>query len=259
MSPLAGQRVLVTRPRADAEELCALLVAEGADPVSIPVVRLRSLRTEIELESWRARIRAGDFDLLVFTSANAVRQLAVRPPDGGTVELYAIGPGTARAAAHLGWDPQRTPDRFIAESLADLLVNSGVSGRRVLLPRAAGARDVLPRTLEAEGARVEVVELYRAEPELDSAKALRAELAEGRLDWLTFTSSSTVSAFAELAGQALLSPGCRVACIGPVTARTAMALGLKPSVVAPVHSLEGLVAAVAAAPVPDNGTSNGLP
>ncbi|MGA9776159.1 MAG: uroporphyrinogen-III synthase, partial [Candidatus Dormiibacterota bacterium] len=92
MSPLAGQRVLVTRPRADAEELCSLLVAAGADPISIPVVRLRPLRTETELESWRARIRAGDFDLLVFTSANAVRQLAVGPADGGAVKLYAIGP-----------------------------------------------------------------------------------------------------------------------------------------------------------------------
>lgn len=251
MSGLAGARVLVTRPEGEDGELARLLEDAGAVPIPLPVMSLRPLLGPEQLEELRAAVRAGRFHLIAFTSAHAVRLLALAPPADLRLELFAIGPGTAAAARELGWSPRPLPSQFVAESLAAAMLAFGVRGRRVLLPRAAGARDALPRALEEAGAIVTEVPLYRAEPALGSGPRLRQLLQAGRLDWVTFTSSSTVSSFSELAGRAL-PQRCRVACIGPVTAASARQLAIEPDVVARVHSLAGLVAAMAAAPVPDN-------
>ena len=251
MSRLSGARVLVTRPEPADGGLGVLLRAAGAEPVWVPVIRLIPLLGPEEMDALRAEVQSGRFDIVAFTSANALRLLGVDHPSGSGTELFAIGPGTAAAARKLGWMPRPLPQEFVAESLAEAMLASGVSGRRVLLPRAEGARDVLPRALEEAGADVTEVALYRASADQASAPKLRSLLRDAP-DWITFTSSSTVRGFAELAQGRGLPPGSRVACIGPITATTAEAYGLGPEVVAKVHSLPGLVAAMAAAPVDDN-------
>ncbi len=252
MTLLRGARVLVTRPEPEDVGLGALLVAAGAEPIRIPVISLTPLLGPAEMQQLRTEVREGRYDIVAFTSANAVRLLAIERPIGSETELFAIGPGTAAAARRLGWTPRPLPQEYLAESLAEVMVASGVRGRRVLLPRAEGAREVLPRVLEGAGARVTGVALYRAAADRASAPGLRQLLLEAPPDWVTFTSSSSVRGYAQLAQGRGLPPGSRVACIGPVTAKTAESLSLGPDVVARVHSLPGLVAAMEAAPVNDN-------
>jgi uroporphyrinogen-III synthase len=254
---LSGQRVLVTRASHQAPALADLLAAVGAIPIAIPVMRVDPIGAPERRRRLRGRIWNGEFDDLVFTSANTVRMLLATAPPGPPpgLRVFAIGPGTAAALAEFGWHPQVLPEGFIAESLAARMVALGVSGRRVLLPRAEGARPTLPELLEAAGARVETLALYRMEPELSQGPRLREALAEGGLDWATFTSGSSVSCFRELAGTLPLPEACAVACIGPVTAAALRRIGIEPSVVAPTHSMAGLVEALAAScrRLPENG------
>ena len=244
--------MLVTRPEPEGVGLRALLIAAGAEPIAIPVISLTPLLSPAGMEDLRAEVSAGRYDIVAFTSANAVRLLAIERPAGSATELFAIGPGTAAAARKMGWTPRPLPQEYLAESLAEAMVAFGVRGRRVLLPRAEGAREVLPRVLQDAGANVIEVALYRAAADRESAPRLRQLLLDAPPDWVTFTSSSTVRGYAELAQGRGLPAGSRVACIGPVTAKTAESLGLGPDVVARVHSLPGLVAAMEATPVDDN-------
>ncbi|MHB8331666.1 MAG: uroporphyrinogen-III synthase [Candidatus Dormibacteria bacterium] len=245
---LQGLRVLVTRAQDQAQALSTLLEAEGASPVSIPVMRLHPLLSESRLEELRRSLREGGFDDLVFTSANAVRLLLAGVPAEArpSLRVFAIGPGTAASLRALGWRAEELPQGFIAESLAASIVALGVAGRRLLLPRAQGAREVLPELLERAGASVEVVSLYRMQPELAAQASLQLALRQGDLDWATFTSGSSVDCFLELAQDVPLPPQCAVACIGPITAAALRRARIEPQVVAPTHSMEGLVEALAA-------------
>lgn len=254
-SPLEGRRVLVTRAAGQAPVLGEMLSAEGASPIGVPVIRRQDLMDAATREALLARIGAEEFDDLVFTSANAVDCLwggGAAAPAGPRV--YAIGPGTAAALERAGWAVETLPAGFIAESLVERISQAGVSGRRILIPRARGARDVLPRLLEQMGALVEVVELYEMVPEWASQEAL-TELLWGRgIDCVTFTSGSTVRCFAALAGPLRPAPECVLAALGPVTAEEARRHGMAPQVVAQTHSLPGLVDALRSwyAALPEN-------
>ncbi|MEA2468499.1 MAG: uroporphyrinogen methyltransferase / synthase, partial [Thermoleophilaceae bacterium] len=150
------------------------------------------------------------------------------------VTVAAIGPGTAAELRRGGIRADVVPPRSIAESLVEALADVPVEGRRVLVARAAEARDVLPAALEERGAHVDVVPLYDtvAEPVTEPI---------GEADYVTFTSSSTVRFFME---SARVPEGARVVSIGPVTSATARELGLTVHVEAEQHDIEGLVAAV---------------
>src|SRR5262249_16779185 len=137
-----------------------------------------------------------------------------------------------------------------AEGLLEALAREDVRGLRILLPRAAGARPVLPETLVAWGARVDEVIAYQAitPPDAD-VDGLRAALAAGTISALTFTSSSTVRNFAELLGPAEIaklggSAGPVIACIGPITAETAREVGLPVHVCPQDYTAQGLAAAL---------------
>jgi len=256
-SGLEGQLVLVTRAAHQAPALASLLAAAGAVPISIPVMRLDPLLAPGQIEQVQGRIWDGGFDDLVFTSANAVTLLLAGAPAGPPpgLRVFAIGPGTAAGLRAQGWGAELLPEGFIAESLAARMVELGVAGRRVLLPRAKGAREVLPELLGRSGALVETLDLYRMEPEEAMRASLQTALTEGGLSWVTFTSGSSVSCFVELAGDIPLPDGCAVACIGPVTAAALRRARFEPRVVALTHSMEGLVEALAAScsRLPENG------
>ncbi|HEY6538111.1 MAG TPA: uroporphyrinogen-III synthase, partial [Candidatus Dormibacteraeota bacterium] len=235
----------MTRAAHQAEELLDLLRARGALPLSVPVLELEPLLGEAELALLREGIQGGRWDDVVFTSANAVRlvlpRVGAEPP---AIRVFAIGPGTAALVEGLGWPVEALPESFIAESLAERLVADGVSGRRLLLPKAAGARPVLPRRLEAAGALVEEVEVYRMRPALRASLALERALAEPELDAVVFASASSVEGFRTLHREPELPPAVLVACIGPITAEAAIRAGIRPGLVAEEHSLLGLVAAL---------------
>lgn len=248
--PLAGCTVVVTRPRARSGPFESALREEGARVVSFPTIRIAPLEDPTALRE--ALDRADEYDWVVFTSVNAVESVAATAAADGTgsplaeLRAAAIGPATAAAARErLGLEVEVVPDEYRAEELAAAILAAAgeVSGLRFLLPRAAEAREALPRVLEASGAVVDEVAAYRtllADPE--EAGALRRRLEAGEVDWVTFTASSTVRGFARAVGPEV-GPA-RVAAIGPITAGTAREEGLRVDVVARDYTIPGLVRAL---------------
>jgi uroporphyrinogen III methyltransferase/synthase len=160
---------------------------------------------------------------------------------GATVA--AIGPGTARKLASGGIRADVVPERSVAEALVEALRDVDVDGKRVLVARAAEARDVLPDALRERGGQVDVVALYDT---LAESLDVATREALGRATYVTFTSSSTVNFFAEAGGLDALSPAARIVSIGPVTSSAALERGLQVDVEAERHDIDGLVEALVA-------------
>jgi uroporphyrinogen III methyltransferase/synthase len=250
--PLFGRRIVVTRAREQASELVARLAALGAAVVEVPAIAVAEPADGgAALAAAVDRLAAGAYDWLVLTSPNGARRLlaALRAAGRdaralGATRLAAIGPGTAEVLAAANLVADLVPPRFVAESLLTSFPTTGdgdVATGRVLLARAAVARDVLPDGLAERGWKVDVVEAYRTEPvPLDERAA--AALADAEI--VTFTSSSTVTNLLASAGTGAVPPV--VAAIGPITAATARDHGLTVDVEAEVHSLDGLVDALCA-------------
>lgn len=250
--PLAGRLVVVTRPRAQAQAFTALLEEAGATVLLVPTIVIEPPVSWEPLD--RALDRIADYGWAVFTSVNGVemtrRRLAERGREMGVLRgrrLAAIGPATAGALRDLGLEPEVVPEEYVAEGLAESLRGLIGPGERVLLARAADTRDVLVRELEAAGAQVDEVPAYRTRPAHEDAEELRRALAAGRVDVVTFTSSSTVRHFAGLFPSGdlprLLS-GVAIACIGPVTRATAGELGLEARIVPREYTIPALAHAI---------------
>lgn len=245
---LDGRTVVVTRPRGQADPLVGALRGRGARVVEYPTIRIRPPREVEPLR--RALERVEGYDWVVFTSVNGVRhvleeldELGRGPAALEEVRLAAIGPSTAGSLEEAGLDVDVVPEEYRAEALADALRRAGAAdGARVLLARAAEARDVLRERLEAGGASVDEVTAYETEPGRPDDADLERRMREGEIDWLTFTASSTVRNFVRMAGTRI-GPA-RVACIGPITARTARELGLPVHAVADEYTVPGLVRAL---------------
>jgi uroporphyrinogen III methyltransferase/synthase len=243
--PLHGRRVIVTRARAQASGLAATLRNLGAEVVELPAIRIEP---RIGAEEVRAAAAAiGVYELVCLTSPNGVRLLfeAIAAADLDSralagVTVAAIGPGTARALAKLGVVADIVPERFVAEGLIEALGEVEVEGSRVLVARAADARDVLPEYFEQRGAEVDVVALYETVREQPDAEAIEAAQAA---DYVTFTSSSTVTNLTEALGDRFPT-GARVVSIGPVTSEAVRAAGLSVDVETKRHDINGLVQAL---------------
>jgi uroporphyrinogen III methyltransferase/synthase len=248
--PLAGQRIVVTRARAQASSLSARLRELGADVIEMPAIRLESL-DPTPLHAALDNVRA--YDWLMFTSQNAVelawRAMRARALDArslGHMRIAAIGRATADALLHRGLAADVVPERFVAESLVEALERrTDVKGRRVLLPRAAEARDVLPEGLRALGAQVDVIPIYRTVLDGDGAARVAGRLRAGEIDLVTLSSSSTARFFVDAVG-AEAARGAPAASIGPVTSAAARALGLRVTVESDQSTIAGLVEAIVA-------------
>jgi uroporphyrinogen III methyltransferase/synthase len=243
--PLHGRRVVVTRARAQASGLAATLRGLGAEVVELPAIRIEP---RIETQEVRDAVMGlDDYSLVCLTSPNGVRLLFEAMAEAGHdaralagATVAAIGPGTARALAERGIAADVVPERFVAEALVEALADVEVEGKRVLVARAAEARDVLPDALRERGAQVDVVALYETVRETpDESEIERAQSA----DYVTFTSSSTVTNLVEALGDRFPSKA-RVVSIGPVTTETAQAAGLQIDVEAERHDIDGLLAAL---------------
>jgi uroporphyrinogen III methyltransferase/synthase len=188
----------------------------------------------------------------VFTSANGIEWFVKRLTDTGRdvramagAKLAAIGPKTAASLEALRLKVDYVPSEFVAEAVVREFPGD-VSGKSILIPRAAEARDELPEGLRAKGASVEVVAVYQTVTDTACAEDLRRTLSEEAVDVITFTSASTVNSFFVLAGDAKVPEDVTIACIGPITAEAARAHGLEPAVVAEEHTIDGLVSELAA-------------
>ncbi|HEX7024849.1 MAG TPA: uroporphyrinogen-III synthase, partial [Gemmatimonadales bacterium] len=246
--PLFGRRIVVTRARAQASDLVAELNALGADVIQFPTIRVIQPPDIEPLR--RAVAQAESYDWIVFTSVNGVQRFWAELRAAGRdtrslcgVSLCAIGPATAAAIELEGAQADLVPPRYIAESVvAALQETEELSGKRILLPRAEQARSVLPEALRESGAEVDEVVAYRTILDGAGAEDIRRRLAEGRVDIITFTASSTVRNFVDLVGTEI--GNARVASIGPITSATARELGLPVHVEAEVHSIPGLLEAL---------------
>ena len=244
--PLFGKKVAVTRPIAQSAPLCEMLARAGAQAVSVPLIGITEAADQgAALKAAAARLN--DYDWIILTSANGARALlsAVKDArDFGKARVAAIGPATAEVLRAANIRPDLVPRRYVAEALLDELLDDSKNGNaknKVLIARAAVARDVLPEGLRAAGWEVETVEAYRTKG-VEVSEASRAEIAGSHV--ITFASPSAVQYFAEGGLVSEMTSQQIVACIGPITAAEARKLGLEVAVEAPEHTAKGLVEAL---------------
>lgn len=245
--PLFGKKIVVTRDRRQAADLAEPIEALGGEALLLPVIEIREPADPEPLNRAVANLAA--YDWLIFTSVNGVRYF-LEALDRSAADLRAlkakictIGPATRAAVEALHLKVDKMPDEYVAESLVKAFESEDLSWRRILLPRAAVARDLVPMELRRRGAIIDVVEAYRTGIPENAAERAREILAR-RPHWITFTSSSTVTNFLAAAGKEALA-GVKIASIGPITSHTAREHGLEVDVEAQPHTIEGLVAALA--------------
>lgn len=250
--PLLGKRIVVTRARAQASDLVEQLNELGADCLECPTIEV------VPPESWApldaAIDRLPQYQWLIFTSVNGVaaffERLALKGLDVralGHVRTAAIGPATADKMRRYGLGADILPKTYQAESVVDAFAGEALQGKRVLLPRAREARTVLPEQLTRMGAMVDEVAAYQTVQSDRNAGPLVEQLRNGRIDMVTFTSSSTVRNFKALLPDAearQLMQGVTVACIGDITAGTARELGFDTDIVAEIFTIPGLCDAI---------------
>ena len=251
--PLFGRRVVVTRARAQAGELSAELERLGAEIYEFPTIEIVPPEDFGPLDD--AIHKLDSFDWLVFTSVNGVEAFVDRLRHHGLdlravprdTKVAAIGPATAERSEGVGLRVDVIPEEYRAEALIKSLGKDQVSGKRVLIPRARVAREVLPEKLREAGAEVVVPPAYESVPSSAGKEGLSLRLQSGEIDCVTFTASSTVENFVGAFGEeeaARLLFGTRVACIGPITADTARKRGLRVDAEADEYTIPGLVEAV---------------
>ncbi len=252
--PLFGRRVAVLRMVGQASETAELLRSRGADPWVVPTIELHPPEEREALGN--ALRRMSDYDLVAFTSVNGVErtfeelgELGLDARAFGRSGVAAIGDGTARRLADRGIRADVVAKVFRGEALAESILEwlGDARGKRVLVPRAVEAREVLPEMLRQAGAQVDVVPAYRTLPPApESLQPLVAALEAGRVDAVLLTSSSTVTNLCDALGQGyarLLARTC-VASIGPITSARARELGLEVRVEAVTFTIAGVVDAL---------------
>ncbi|MBZ5576137.1 MAG: uroporphyrinogen-III C-methyltransferase [Acidobacteriia bacterium] len=246
--PLFGKRIVVTRAKGQAEALSARLHALGAHVLELPTIEIQPAADYGPLDQAIASLAC--YDWLIFTSANGVRffldrlDRSVTDLRGLRARICAIGPATRAAVEALHLKVDLMGKEYVAEGLLEAFASHDLSGKRVLLPRAAVARDLVPTELARRGAQVDVVEAYRTVVPEQAARQAREIFARPHQPHaITFTSSSTVQNFAQAASVAALE-GVRVVSIGPVTSNTAGNLGIRVDAEAQPFTVDGLVGAV---------------
>jgi len=251
--PLFGKRIVLTRAQEQAREFSRLLAAEGAETIEVPTIQIVSPASWQEIDN--AINRVGTYHWLIFTSVNGIRpfmdRLHVAGKDGralANLRLCAIGPRTASELEAYGLTPDVIPAEFQAEGVIAALAHIGVRGSRILIPRAEVAREVLPEQLRELGATVDVVPVYRTIAPACDIESLRQQFHDGRVSAVTFTSSSTVRNFIEMfGGQDVVKSFIHqvvIACIGPITARTAEEYGLTVTVMPTENTVPALADAI---------------
>ena len=251
--PLFGRRIVVTRARAQAGELSRELEDLGAEVLEFPTIEIKPPDDFAPLDK---TIRELDgYDWIVFTSVNGVEafldrlshhELDVRSIPKGA-KIAAIGPATADRIRNTGLRVDVIPGEYRAEALLDAIAAGEIKGRKILVPRAKVARELLPEKLREAGAEVFVPPAYESVPSDEGRDALADRLEAGEVDCVTFTASSTVENFVQVFGQedsVRLLDGVPVACIGPITADTARGHGIRVDAEAKKYTIPGLLEAV---------------
>ena len=253
--PLFGQRVVVTRTREQAGQLSRRLHDQGAEVLEVPTIKLEPPTQREDLVD--ALLELNAYDWLVFTSPNGVTKFFEYffkqfhdMRDLGGARIAAVGPATASKLKEFHLQVDLMPEQALASEIAKAFAKfESVENLRICLLRAEVANPELPAALEAMGAIVDDVACYQTVPETEDTTGTAASLLAEGADWVAFTSGSTVEHFhARFNLPALLKkfPQLKTATIGPETSKALGVLGLKPTVEAKQHTIDGLVAALLA-------------
>lgn len=242
-------KVLITRPRSQSIGFGRALQTAGFEPVYFPVIEIRPVENNPALDNALARLDR--YAWIVFTSVNAVEVVFDRLSSlsmtglGAPLRLAAIGPKTSAALQAHGVSPTFVPETYVAESILPGL--GDLRHKWVLLPRAEIARKALPEAIVAAGGTAHEIAVYRTLPAQVDPAGL-ASLQAG-VDWITFTSPSTVQNFVEILHRRGMDPfrlagTPKIACIGPITERAAFEQGFEVDLVAEKYTTEGLIKAI---------------
>ncbi len=245
--PLFGKGVVITRPERQADDLAKRLAAQGAQPIAFPTIAIEPPADWRELDDAMDQLES--YQWLIFTSANGVhfffdrlRRKGRDVRDLKDIKICCIGPATASQIEARGIRVDLVPDEFIAEGILKSFASMDLQGQKILIPRAAQARDILPETLKKQGADVTVAATYRTVNSGRKKEELTEWIDSGDVDVITFTSSSTVTNFVEIMGTDYKLPSpIKIACIGPVTAATAKKAGFVIDILHEAYTMEGLV------------------
>ena len=253
--PFFGQRFVVTRTREQASQFSRQLKDLGGEVLEIPTIKIEAPDNKQDILD--ALLGLGEYDWLVFTSPNGVTSFFeyffkafddLR--DLGGARIAAVGPATAAKLKEYHLKVDLTPDEYLAKKIVTAFTHfESIENLRVLLLRAQVANPELPKALEEKGAIVDDIACYKTVPETEDRTGAAARLVENGADWITFTSSSTVENFHarfDLKGFVQKFPQMKLASIGPETSKAIIALGLKPTVEAREHTIDGLVKALRA-------------
>ncbi len=248
---LFAKKIVLTRDPIGNAEFSAQLIAKMAEPVELPVTKLKPLTDSGEFVKTLAKV--SEYDWVIFTSANGVETffaaLSKLDKDArvlGRVKIACIGDRTAEKLASFGLKADFVPGKFTSSELAKGLVEFiNLKDRKILLLRSQLANDDLPKLLEAAGATVDNVPIYTSEKNLCDLKHLREMLTEKKIHWLTFASPFSATCFFEqIPADSVKSAGVKVASVGPVTSKKLSELGIKVDTEADEHTIDGLIIAI---------------
>jgi uroporphyrinogen-III synthase len=249
--PLEGKRIVVTRGVEQARDLMARLENMGATVLLFPAVSFSEPSDTAELD--RAIRSLGEFDWILFTSANAVRffarrnrKLGVEPSQNGNYRCAAVGPATASAVAAEGFSVDHVAQEFLGTALAREL-SASIAGKKILLPRSERARPDLPNALKAVGAEVTEVVTYRTGGVGVIEPGVMRAIREAQVDVISFFSPSAIENMRGELGEGVLSrlgAKAALAAVGPVTAAALRNAGLPVAIEAPRATAESVAAAI---------------
>ena len=246
---LFGKTIMVTREKGASSEFAELLTSCGAMTIEFPTIEIKPVRDTKEQQLSVKNLE--DYDFLVFTSINGVSHyfdvLESHGKDSRDLKgkkVVSIGEKTSEEVLKYNLTPDYMPAVYTAEGIISLAEKLDLAGKKILIPRALVAREILPETLRAMGATVEILCVYEtlvpnySKQELDGIKE---KFSDAKIDLVTFTSSSTVTNFFSLLGKdPELFSKTEFACIGPVTAATLLGYDFTPAVTADIHTTRGL-------------------
>ena len=246
MTLLNGKRILITRDASQAGGLREKLETLGGEVFCVPTISIS------EPPDWSpfdaAAQKLLQFDWIIFSSVNAVSRtsarlshLQIQHNRLNSIKMAAVGSQTAKSAIEFGWRMELVPDRFQAEDLLNVLLKTDVSGKQIWIPRALEVRPLLGDELRKAGAQLTETPVYQNTVPFENQKKLLDVLTHENIDWITFTSSSTVTNFFKILGeQPSLEKLPKLASIGNLTTKTLRGLNLVPIFTADPQNLEGL-------------------
>jgi len=250
--PLFGKRIVVTRSREQASVFSEMLIDRGATPIEVPAISVVPPSSWAEMD--KALDEIGTYHGVIFTSANAIRFFIQRLRERGKdirelkgVMICAVGPRTAEAIEQYGLKADLVPSEYKAEGVLAALGGEKVKGKKFLIPRAKVAREIIPDGLRKLGAEVTVAVAYENVRPAGDVERIKKLFEDRKIAAVTFTSSSTVNNFVEILGQKeykTVLKGAVIACIGPVTAKTADGFGIKTDIMPKDYTIPALVEAM---------------